>query len=248
MSNYYALIPASGVGSRFGSNTPKQYLIVNRKPLIYYIIKTFLSEKQFKKVFLVLSPQDEYWHHLNCMNYFNESEKSRLEVLFDGGETRADSVLNGLNAIQNQIEKSDWICVHDCARFCLTSELIQRLIDNIGNHAVGGILALPVADTLKRSKQNDFNFPIEIEQTVDRDRLYQAQTPQQFRYELLRQALIFQKEQNFVATDEAQAIERYGYTPVLVLGDLFNFKVTYPQDLARCEQILTLQGKINTND
>lgn len=241
MSDYYALIPAGGVGNRFGSKLPKQYLQIQNIPLICYILNTLLSYNKFNKIFLVIAPNDHFWTDLNCKSYLNQAFIHKLEILKCGGETRADSVLNGLEAIQNQVHSDDWICVHDCARICLTHESLDNLVNSLNKEDIGGILALPVADTLK--KQNPTSNL--IQNTVSRDGLHQAQTPQQFRYELLLKALQYQKEQKIIGTDEAQAVELLGYFPKLIQGDLFNFKLTYPEDLTRCEQILKLQGKLN---
>jgi 2-C-methyl-D-erythritol 4-phosphate cytidylyltransferase len=142
--------------------------------------------------------------------------------LFCGGATRADSVLNGLRAITEESRADDWILVHDAARPCLASWHIDKLIESVAKDTVGGLLALPVADTLKRADSQQ-----RVSATVPREQLWQAQTPQMFRYLVLRRAL----EDVRNVTDEASAIEAMGLKPKLVAGDPTNLKVTYPLDL-----------------
>ena len=149
--------------------------------------------------------------------------------LFCGGPTRADSVLNGLRAISDRMSPSDWVLVHDAARPCLAPWHIDKLLHALSHEEVGGLLAVPVADTLKRDDGQGRSS-----ETVSRDRLWQAQTPQMFRYIMLRRALERARE----VTDEASAIEAAGLRPRLVEGDATNLKVTYPLDLHVAEWIL----------
>ena len=158
----------------------------------------------------------------------------KLHVLRCGGDTRADSVANGLRAMAGELGGraelgDDWVLVHDAARPCLTVAMVENLIAEVGEDDAGGLLAIPVADTLKRADDNG-----RIRQTVSRDGLWQAQTPQMFRHRLLLDALDFAPQ----VTDEASAIETLGLLPRLVAADVSNLKVTWPLDLQLAEWIL----------
>jgi 2-C-methyl-D-erythritol 4-phosphate cytidylyltransferase len=222
MSEFYALVPAAGFGSRMGSELPKQYLDLSGHPMIYYALTTLCRCPQIRTVFVVLAQDDEYfkrydWSHCD----------GKLEPLYCGGLTRAESVANGLLA--SEVEADDWVLVHDAARPCLTQAHLEKLIAELRDDAVGGILAVPVADTLKRADAQQ-----RIEATESREKLWQAQTPQMFRAGLLADALWKCKN----VTDEASAIESLGLQPKLVAGDTSNFKVTYPQDIKLAELLL----------
>ena len=228
MSRYFALVPAAGSGARFGSETPKQYLPLAGKPLIYHALATLCRCERIEQVCVVLSPGDEWWTSLDW-----SALGSRLRVVFCGGATRAETVVNGLAALADglvdELADDDWVLVHDAARPCLTLESLARLIDELVDDPVGGLLAVPVADTLKRSDGDQ-----RIAATVERDGLWQAQTPQMFRHGLLRQSLAGK----FAVTDEASALEAAGFRPRLVRSDATNLKVTFPADLRLAELIL----------
>ena len=210
---------------------PKQYLFLNDLPLIGHALKLFCHDDCIQSVHVVLSAADDVWEALPTQIQTH----AKLTVHRCGGATRAQTVLNGLNAMQNSVSEDDWILVHDAARPGLTTKLLSSLIDSLKEDAVGGLLALPLADTLKRADDHAV-----VQQTVPRDNLWQAQTPQMFRYQTLVKALT-----NFkgTPTDEAEAIEAIGLKPKLVAGDLRNLKVTYPQDLAVLQ---ALMGKEST--
>ena len=202
------------------SETPKQYLPLAGDVVIAHSIRVFLNTPIIHAVHVVLSEKDTYFKALSI------AENSRLNVHYCGGETRATTVLNALNAIAD-IAHDDWVLVHDAARPGLSVEALQRLITALQNDDVGGLLALPLADTLKRADNKE-----RVAATIARDNLWQAQTPQMFRYATLKQALTHYTEKYHSApTDEAQAIEALGLTPKLVVGELQNLKVTYPHDL-----------------
>lgn len=228
MSKFIALIPAAGSGSRMGNELPKQYLSLNNKPMIYHAINTLCHSQLTARILVVLAPNDNEWSQYDWSEF---SEK--LIVLNCGGITRAESVLNGLIAAKqkNLVDANDWILVHDAARPCLTSDQLEKLINELADDKVGGLLAVPVADTLKRSDAEN-----RITHTESRENLWQAQTPQMFRYDLLTKAL--HNTTNISITDDASAIEALGFHPKLVLSDAYNFKVTYPQDLALAELII----------
>ena len=223
-ARYFALVPAAGSGSRMAAEMPKQYLPLLGQPLIFHTLKVLCHAPQIEKGFVVLSVDDIYWGR-----YDWSSLGERLVPLFCGGPSRADSVLSGLRALVTEIGQTDWVLVHDAARPCLSPWHIDRLIQETASDEVGGILAVPVADTLKRADSQG-----RIMQTVPRDSLWQAQTPQMFRYIMLRRAL----ESAHHVTDEAAAIEAAGLHPRLIKGDVTNLKVTWPLDLHLAEWIL----------
>jgi 2-C-methyl-D-erythritol 4-phosphate cytidylyltransferase len=221
MVRFHIVIPAAGIGNRMETAIPKQYLPLSGKPMISYSIQTFFASPRIASINLALSPDDYFWRNLDL------AANSRLQLHYTGGETRAQTVLNTLYALKSQVEADDWILVHDAARPGLTLSLLHTLLDSLENDAVGGLLALPLADTLKQS-----NADTRVKSTIPREGLWQAQTPQMFRYSLLTNAL-----ENFdgTPTDEAQAVEAFGLEPKLVTGSLRNMKVTYPQDMALME-------------
>lgn len=228
---YHVLIPAAGSGARMATPTPKQYLMLNGLPLIVHALQLFCGNAFIQSVHVVLSEADDFWETLPTQ--LQEHEK--LTVHRCGGATRAQTVLNGLRAMQDQVSEDDWILVHDAARPGLTAALLKKLIEHLAQDAVGGLLALPLADTLKRADDNAV-----VQQTVPRANLWQAQTPQMFRYAMLVKAL---STFDGSPTDEAEAIEALGFKPTLVAGALRNLKVTYPQDLAVLQ---ALMGKEST--
>ncbi|HQR02701.1 MAG: 2-C-methyl-D-erythritol 4-phosphate cytidylyltransferase [Proteobacteria bacterium] len=221
----YALIPAAGVGARMGGIQPKQYLSLLGHPLIHHAIAAFCAVSGIERVFVVLSPEDAFWDEHDW-----SSHSSRLAVLRCGGATRAASVANGLRAITGQVGASDWILVHDAARACIASPQIENLIARLEDDPVGGLLAVPVADTLKRAGEDD-----RVEATIPRTSLWQAQTPQMFRHGQLLHAL---EQSPDSVTDEASAIEALGFAPRLIAADMTNLKITYPADLQLAEWIL----------
>ena len=221
MAFFHVIIPAAGSGNRMQNSLPKQYLPLAGKPMISHTIKVFFEHARISSIHLALSPEDDFWRSLII------EPTSKLKLHYTGGETRAQTVLNTLQVID--IDDDDWILVHDAARPGLTSQLLDNLLNTLENDAVGGLLALPLADTLKQSDTKNL-----VKKTIARDSLWQAQTPQMFRAATLKKAL-----QNFdgAPTDEAEAIEALGLQPKLVQGEIANLKVTYPQDLALLEAL-----------
>lgn len=207
-----------------GASQPKQYLPLLGRPLIHHALATLCAAPDIDEVFVVLSVDDAEWarHDWAALG-------PKLVPLFCGGATRADTVLGGLRAIGAKVEPADWVLVHDAARPCIAPWHIDRLVRELADDEVGGLLAVPVADTLKRADANR-----RVAGTVAREGLWQAQTPQMFRYVMLRRAL----ESASAVTDEAGAIEAAGLRPRLVAGDATNLKVTYPLDLHLAEWIL----------
>ncbi|MBU1237236.1 MAG: 2-C-methyl-D-erythritol 4-phosphate cytidylyltransferase [Gammaproteobacteria bacterium] len=223
ITSYFALVPAAGGGARMGTSIPKQYLTLAGRPLIYHPLATLCSVERIERVYVVLAPDDEDWPEEEFVDL-----ASKLRVLRCGGATRAESVANGLREMAAIVTDEDWVLVHDAARACLTVDHVETLIRVVGADIVGGILATPVADTLKHEALARINA------TVPRDDLWQAQTPQMFRYRLLVRALAAAPS----VTDESGAIEALGLKPKLVAADSTNFKVTYPLDLKLAEWIL----------
>jgi len=221
--NFVALIPAAGAGTRMGEATPKQYLPIAGKPMLQHVIDTFCVAPLIDRVVVVVSAEDDYIEQLIL--------PPRCQVLRCGGATRQQSVTNGLLALAGQLDADDWVLVHDAARPGLTVALIEKLITFLRDDAVGGLLAMPVVDTIKHSDGHGRS-----QHTVARDSLWAAQTPQMFRYQLLLDAL--QRAVNI--TDEASAIEALGLQPKLVEGSVRNFKVTLPEDVLLAE--LHLKG------
>lgn len=227
---HYALIPAAGGGARLGGGTPKQYLSLNGRPMLYYSVKRFCANPRIASVYVVLAPNDNGFAHYDWSEF-----SGKLQPLRCGGETRAASVLNGLTAMQGDVGAEDWVLVHDAARPCLSDILLNKLLDEVAEDGVGGLLALPVADTLKRADGDS-----RVLRTEPRGGLWQAQTPQMFRHATLSRAL--QAMQNTEVTDEARAMEGLGLQPKLVASDSRNLKVTYPQDVELAQTILREMG------
>lgn len=221
---YHALIPAAGGGTRMGGDTPKQYLPLAGRPLIWHTLKTLTKVTAIEHVHVVLSPDDTHWDAYDWSAF-----AGRVSVLRCGGATRAESVIQGLQALRSDVGDDDWVLVHDAARCCLTADHIEKLLAEVADDPVGGLLAVPVADTLKRAQADG-----RVAGTVAREGLWQAQTPQMFRYRMLLDAL----ERMPGVTDEAGAIEAMGLHPKLVAADVTNLKVTWPLDLQLAEWIL----------
>lgn len=225
-ARYFALIPAAGVGARVGAQCPKQYVPVAGKLMLLHALDTFAASDLIAHTFMVVSPEDGYIQDaLTRAPHLAD----RVTVLYQGGATRHASVLNGLLAVREQVGDDDWVLVHDAARPGLTGVLIERLVHAVRDDEVGGLLAMPVVDTLKRADAGR-----RAQETVSREGLWAAQTPQMFRYALLRRAL----ESAAAVTDEASAVEALGLRPKLVEGSPRNFKVTLPHDVALAELYL----------
>lgn len=230
MPKFFAIIPAAGGGSRMGQERPKQYLELLGHPLIYYSLGRLCAQPSIEQVFVVLAPGDSHFVKFDWRRF-----EPRMVPLYCGGETRAASVFNGLLAAHDAIAASDWVLVHDAARPCLGAPELERLMAELADDATGGLLAVPVGDTLKRAGGDR-----RVLGTEPRDSLWQAQTPQMFRYQLLIEAL--RAADHRAVTDEASAVERLGLQPRLVMGNVRNLKVTYPEDLAVAELILREAG------
>lgn len=214
-----------------GDALPKQYQPIAGRPLMFHSIEALAAVSRIECVLVVLSPLDRHWkdHDWSAL-----SEK--IEAAFVGGVHRADSVKNALAHLASRTKKDDWLLVHDAARPCITTELVEQFLDEVGDDPVGGLLAMPLADTLKSADENQ-----RVAATVPRLHLWRAQTPQMFRQDLLRRGLELRPD----ATDESQAVEAVGYSaPRLVQGQNSNIKVTFAEDLVLAGMILKRQGRV----
>ena len=222
---YFALIPAAGVGARMAADGPKQYLAIGGKPMLRHTIDAFLSSDLITHTYVVVSAADGMIDSV----VDGRAAGGGVTVLRCGGATRMESVRNALEALAGTLRDTDWVLVHDAARPGLDAALIARLIGEVGMDAVGGLLALPVVDTVKRAGAGVV--------TVARDGLWLAQTPQMFRYRLLRDALAAATDAAAI-TDDASAVEALGLSPKLVEGHPRNLKVTLPADIRIAEMYL----------
>lgn len=221
-SRCYALVPCAGVGSRAGTAGPKQYTMLAGRAVVAHALAALSQVERIERVLVVLSPDDEAF--AAAVPGFDGW------VCHDGGSSRAETVSNGLAELARRgVQAHDWVLVHDAARCLLRPSWVDQLIDACIADAVGGLLALPVADTLKDERDG------RVAATVDRSRKWQAQTPQMFRLGQLRDALAAAGP---LVTDEASAIEAAGLAPRLVRGTLENFKVTFPSDFELAERLL----------
>ena len=215
---FWAVVPAAGVGKRMNADRPKQYLELAGKTVIEHTLLRLLQAEVFTAVAVAISAEDPYWAELDVARH-------EQIIRAKGGKERADSVLSGLHSIRDHAHDDDWVLVHDAARPCITPSDIHHLIDSLVDDEVGGILALPCADTLK--SVNGHN----ILGTLDRSHIWRALTPQMFRYASLKTALE-QAVGHSAITDEASALELQGLQPKIVEGRPDNIKITRPEDLA----------------
>ena len=212
-----------------GHATPKQYIQLLGRPMLYHSVNALLASGRIDTVFVVLAAADGEFRQRDWREF-----GERIAPLYCGGATRHDSVLNGLIAASSAVQPDDWMLVHDAARPCLGQRELRRMLDTLAADDVGGILAVPVADTLKRA-----DAALHIQATEARGQLWQAQTPQMFRHGLLLHAL----GRTTKVTDEAGAVEAMGLRPKLVQGSVANLKVTFAEDLQLAEVILASQGR-----
>ena len=231
MAKVFAIVPAAGQGTRIGESLPKQYLPIAGKPMMYHSIEALARVARIQRVFVALSPFDRHWN-----DHAWDGLGDKIEPVYCGGAHRPDTVRNALEQLAERFAKDDWILVHDAARPCIETELVDQFLDEVGDDPIGGLLAMPVADTLKSADENQ-----RVAATIPRLNLWRAQTPQMFRFDLLRRGLAQKSD----ATDEAQAVESVGYSaPRLVQGENSNIKVTWGEDLALAEMILRRQGRV----
>lgn len=224
----WVVVPAAGVGRRFGGDTPKQYQKLLGKSVIEHTLERLL-ELDDAQIVVALSSIDTQWQQLSVF------QSTRIQTTI-GGDERADSVRLALESLQGKAKQDDWVLVHDVARPCVRVQDIKNLLTQLANHTVGGVLATPVSDTVKRVL-NQSN----IDSTEDRSQLWAAQTPQMFRYGLLLEGLKTAVQQQCQPTDESAAIEQLGHTPIVVQGSRDNIKITRFEDMAIAEAIMKYQ-------
>lgn len=226
---YWCVVPAAGIGSRMGLEYPKQYLELHHKTILEHTLDRLLAIPQLSQVLVPLNAEDTRWSQLPLA-------KDPRIIRLPGGNERSHSVLNALEYLKGIADERDWVLVHDAARPCVTPESILNLIRALDENPVGGILGVPVSDTLKKITMGS-----KIQETIDRQTLWQAQTPQMFRLGLLHSCLTKALDEQCVITDESSAIEFCGYSPVMVEGRSDNIKITRPDDIALVEFILDQQ-------
>lgn len=230
---FTVIVPAAGVGKRMLADKPKQYLNIAGKSILEHTLNKLISHANISRVIVALHPDDPYFHSLDCSN-------AKWLVRVDGGKERADSVLAGLEYMSSHAEGSDWVLVHDAARPCVTHQDLDKLLV-LANGNVGGLLATPVRDTMKRAENSHSNL---VAKTEDREGLWHALTPQFFPLESLATALSKALKEKVVITDEASAMEWAGYPVKLVEGNDRNIKITRPNDLSLAQHYLSEESTI----
>lgn len=239
VETFVAVVPAAGIGSRMQSSVAKQYLTIGNKTVIEHTLDALLSHHQIQRIIVVLHPQDSIFKSL-------EAAHNPLIETVIGGIERVDSVLSGLQHCLTEANANSWVLVHDAARPCVTHTELDDLFACI-NTCEGAILAVPVTDTIKRATSTK-NSPIaEIEETVERAQLWQAQTPQFFPLQKLIDAIELAQRNNINITDEASAMEHVNASVKLIEGRSTNIKITRQCDLALAEFYLTTDTIQNNN-
>lgn len=237
---YIALIPAAGVGTRMGGDLPKQYLSLAGKSVLQHTVDSFLANASIDHIYVVVSEFDAYADAAMALPDDSSTLIEKLHILRCGGASRQETVRNGLRCIaqMQDLADSDWVLVHDAARPGLSSELIDKLIQEIGQDQNGGLLAMPVVDTVKRCQNGRT-------ETISRDGLWLAQTPQMFPYGQLCDALDAASKRGIAMTDEASAMEAIGHHPRLIVGSSDNRKLTMPDDLEFLQMVIQRETKKN---
>lgn len=230
-AGFWGVIPAAGAGRRVGAAIPKQYLDLGGRPVIDYALRTFLDHPRIRALVVALHPSDIHWPHTPLADH-----PSIIRAA--GGTERCHSVLNALDALGSSARDDDWVLVHDAARPCLRSCDLDLLLNTLADHPVGGLLAVPVCDTMKSADAGGG-----VLRTVSRVGLWHAFTPQMFRLGLLRRALREALERGRLVTDDASAVELMGLSPMLVEGHGDNIKITRPEDLPLARFHLRQQGR-----
>ena len=235
MSKIHVIIPAAGSGSRMGQEIPKQFSSFHGKTLIEWVDFIFSNVSIVDTISIAFNSDER-----NNVENSNYTFSHKTKIYYSGGSSRSETVLNTLNLIESSTSDDDWALVHDSARVGITESFINSFIKEVAQDSVGGIVALPSVDTIKRVDQSNM-----IIKTEARDTLWLAQTPQMFKYRKLIEAL-----NNFTGTptDEAEAIEALGLRPIVYKGLITNFKITYPEDLINMSQIFSTIIKGKTND
>ncbi len=223
--HYWLIVPAAGVGRRFGEQVPKQYVPLHGRTLLEWSLAPFRADTRCAGIVVALAASDPHWPAI--------AAKMQNITVAPGGAERSHSVRNALAALEGKVEPTDWVLVHDAARPCLPTADLNRLIERLESHSVGGLLAAPASDTLKATGDD-----MQVVRTVDRSGMWRALTPQMFRYARLCQALDAARAAGRLPTDESQAIEWLGDRPQIVAGSAANLKVTSPEDLLVASALL----------
>ncbi|NKB37148.1 MAG: 2-C-methyl-D-erythritol 4-phosphate cytidylyltransferase [Gammaproteobacteria bacterium] len=231
MDKLFAVIPAAGIGTRMQSEVPKQYLPLQSRKVLDCTLKHFCRHREIDAVVVPLAEHDHWWSTLELADH----EKI---ISTNGGEERCHSVLNGLRSLANMASSDDWVLVHDAARPCLRQADLDKLISTVRTAKHGGILALPVRDTMKRGDDSGY-----VLETVERTNLWHALTPQMFRLGELQDSIEHALQKKLLITDEASAMELSGHNVLLVEGHADNIKITHPQDLSLADLYLSNQEK-----
>ena len=221
-----AIVPAAGNSERFGGSMPKQYCALNGKPVIIHTLERLNSVGRIESIQVGLSPEDQIWSSLRGI-------PPKVVDVFCGGVTRAETVMHGVRNLTESYSPDDWVLIHDAARPCVSIESTDELITRVLTSDQGGLLAVPEWETLKRADSNGM-----VIDTVDRNSLWRAQTPQMFRSGELLNAMLDLGDDVTKLTDEAGAMEKAGYNPLLVRSHQDNIKITTPEDLRLAEKLL----------
>jgi 2-C-methyl-D-erythritol 4-phosphate cytidylyltransferase len=229
MTRYWLVMPAAGAGRRFGAETPKQYASLEGRTVIEWALAPFLGDARCARIVVALAAGDEHFARLPL--------RSRVTTTAGGAE-RSESVRRALATLEPEAGAEDWVLVHDAARPCLEPHDLERLVTRLAAHATGGLLAVQVADTLKRAQSPPGPSGSQVLNTEERAGLWRALTPQMFRYGALCRALDAAHAQGRTPSDEAQALEWQGGRPLLIEGAASNLKVTTAQDLVLAAAIL----------
>ena len=228
-SGFWGIVPAAGIGERMQSDRPKQYLQLEDKLVIEHTLQRLAAHPDIEGIVIAIADGDTWWPTLS------HSFACPLHIV-KGGEQRSHSVLNALHKLATLVDYNPWVLVHDAARPCVRQSDIDKMLLMLSGHDVGGLLGIPVNDTVKRTDGDNV-----ITDTVDRRNLWRASTPQMFRLALLTSALETAQGQNRPITDEASAIEFVGLQPIMVEGHADNIKITVPQDLALAQLFMQQQ-------
>lgn len=230
--NNWVVVPAAGVGKRMGSSVPKQYLELQGRTVIDHTIERLLLHPAVDGLYVAISEEDAYWQDTAFAGHPDL-------VTLAGGSERCYSVFNALSMLKSRASDDDWVLVHDAARPCVRRADIDHLVDMLNGHKVGGLLGMPVRDTMKRTDSAD-----RVVETVERNHLWHAFTPQMFRLGVLYDAMKAALDAGFLVTDEASAIEWAGHRPIMVESHADNLKITRPEDLPLAAYYLERQAQV----
>ena len=230
---YWLVMPAAGSGSRFGADAPKQYAPLEGRTVIEWALAPFLADVRCAHIVVALARADAAWEQVAA----RLGARGSILTAVGGGAQRSQSVRLALAGLEERAAADDWVLVHDAARPCLDAQDLERLLGELGTHPVGGVLAIPATDTLKRAQGGE-GTGVGVAQTLDRSGLWRALTPQMFRYARLCAALDQAHAAGRFPSDEAQALEWLGEHPLLIEGAATNLKITTGADLVLAAAVL----------